>query len=109
MFLGRSSLRRPPILASNHEIGNGRQKTTREEDLLSSLPGGASDQLKRSCSYTWSIGRDILARQDAQRYGAKVIERLVKHLGSEFPGVEGFSPRNLKYMRSLEVHAKFEG
>ncbi len=27
--------------------------------------------------------------------------RLAKDLGVEFPGVEGFSPRNLKYMGSL--------
>jgi hypothetical protein len=43
----------------------------------------------------WSIGRDILARQDAEGWGAKVIDRLAKDLGTEFPGVEGFSPRNL--------------
>ena len=49
----------------------------------------------------WSIGRDILARQDAEGWGAKVIDRLGKDLANEFPGVEGFSPRNLKYMRSL--------
>jgi hypothetical protein len=44
----------------------------------------------------WSIGRDILAKQDAEGWGAKVIDRLAKDLGTEFPGVEGFSPRNLK-------------
>jgi predicted nuclease of restriction endonuclease-like (RecB) superfamily len=49
----------------------------------------------------WSIGRDILNRQQAEGWGAKVIERLAKDLGIEFPGVEGFSSRNLKYMRSL--------
>ena len=49
----------------------------------------------------WSIGRDILARQDAEGWGTKVIDRLGKDLGIEFPGVEGFSTRNLKYMRSL--------
>jgi predicted nuclease of restriction endonuclease-like (RecB) superfamily len=49
----------------------------------------------------WSIGREILVRQDAEGWGTKVIERLAKDLGVEFPGVEGFSPRNLKYMRSL--------
>lgn len=37
----------------------------------------------------------------SEGWGAKVIERLAKDLGAEFPGVEGFSPRNLKYMRSL--------
>ena len=49
----------------------------------------------------WSIGRDILVRQDKEGWGTKVIERLANDLGVEFPGVEGFSPRNLKYMRSL--------
>jgi predicted nuclease of restriction endonuclease-like (RecB) superfamily len=48
----------------------------------------------------WSIGREIPVRQDAEGWITKVIERLAKDLGVEFPGVEGFSPRNLKYMRS---------
>jgi predicted nuclease of restriction endonuclease-like (RecB) superfamily len=49
----------------------------------------------------WSIGRDILDRQLTEGWGTKVIERLAKDLGAEFPGVEGFSPRNLKYMRAF--------
>lgn len=49
----------------------------------------------------WSIGAEILIRQQAQGWGSKVIERLGRDLQARFPGVEGFSPRNLKYMRSL--------
>lgn len=49
----------------------------------------------------WEIGRDILARQAAQGWGAKVIERLALDLRSAFPGMKGFSPRNLKYMRAF--------
>jgi predicted nuclease of restriction endonuclease-like (RecB) superfamily len=49
----------------------------------------------------WSIGREILARQESEGWGAKVIDRLGRDLQARFPGVEGFSPRNLKYMRSL--------
>jgi predicted nuclease of restriction endonuclease-like (RecB) superfamily len=49
----------------------------------------------------WSIGREILERQRAEGWGAKVIERLSHDLQIEFPGVEGYSPRNLKYMRTL--------
>ena len=48
----------------------------------------------------WSIGREILVRQKTEGWGAKVIDRLGADLQKEFPGVEGFSPRNLKYMRS---------
>ena len=49
----------------------------------------------------WSIGREILTRQGTEGWGAKVIDRLGQDLQARFPGVEGFSPRNLKYMRSL--------
>src|SRR5215472_12414621 len=49
----------------------------------------------------WSIGRDILSRQKAEGWGAKIIDRLARDLGAEFPGVEGFSVRNLKYMRAF--------
>jgi predicted nuclease of restriction endonuclease-like (RecB) superfamily len=49
----------------------------------------------------WTVGREILVRQQAEGWGSKVIDRLGRDLQSRFPGVEGFSPRNLKYMRSL--------
>lgn len=49
----------------------------------------------------WQIGRDILARQAEQGWGAKVIDRLSQDLRSAFPEMKGFSPRNLKYMRAF--------
>lgn len=49
----------------------------------------------------WQIGRDILARQASQGWGAKVIERLAHDLRMAFPEMKGFSPRNLKYMRAF--------
>ena len=49
----------------------------------------------------WHIGRDILARQAAQGWGAKVVERLAHDLREAFPDMKGFSPRNLKYMRAF--------
>ena len=49
----------------------------------------------------WQIGRDILARQAEQGWGAKVIERLALDLRAAFPDMKGFSPRNLKYMRAF--------
>lgn len=49
----------------------------------------------------WQIGRDILARQAEQGWGAKVIERLANDLRAAFPDMKGFSPRNLKYMRAF--------
>lgn len=47
------------------------------------------------------IGRDILAWQAEQGWGAKVIDRLAHDLRAAFPDMKGFSPRNLKYMRAF--------
>jgi predicted nuclease of restriction endonuclease-like (RecB) superfamily len=49
----------------------------------------------------WQIGRDILDRQAAQGWGAKVIERLAHDLRSAFPQMKGFSRTNLMYMRAF--------
>ena len=49
----------------------------------------------------WQIGNEILARQQQQGWGAKVIDRLANDLRREFPSMKGLSPRNLKYMRAL--------
>lgn len=49
----------------------------------------------------WQIGRDILERQAREGLGVKVIERLAHDLRTAFPDMKGFSPRNLKYMRSF--------
>jgi len=45
------------------------------------------------------IGSEILARQDRQGWGAKVIDRLAVDLRAAFPDMRGLSASNLKYMR----------
>jgi predicted nuclease of restriction endonuclease-like (RecB) superfamily len=49
----------------------------------------------------WTLGTEILARQDTKGWGAKVVEKLAQDLRIEFPEMKGFSPRNLKYMRAF--------
>jgi len=49
----------------------------------------------------WRIGRDILDRQEREKWGAKVIDRLATDLKRSFPDMKGLSPRNLKYMRAF--------
>ncbi len=49
----------------------------------------------------WEIGRLTLKRQEAEGWGAKVIDRLSADLNREFPDQKGFSARNLKYMRKF--------
>lgn len=49
----------------------------------------------------WRIGDLILARQAAEGWGAKVIDRLSGDLRAAFPDMSGLSARNLKYMRAF--------
>jgi predicted nuclease of restriction endonuclease-like (RecB) superfamily len=49
----------------------------------------------------WNIGRSILDRQNSEGWGTKVIDRLSVDLKDEFPEMNGFSARNLKYMRKF--------
>src|SRR6266853_726014 len=49
----------------------------------------------------WSIGRDILHRQEQANWGDKVIDRIAADLRAAFPGMKGVSPRNFKYMRAF--------
>ncbi|MBE7538282.1 MAG: DUF1016 domain-containing protein [Opitutaceae bacterium] len=51
----------------------------------------------------WRIGNAILERQDRQGWGAKVVDRLSQDLRSAFPEMQGFSVRNLKYMRAFAL------
>ena len=49
----------------------------------------------------WRIGTLIRARRAEQGWGSKVIERLAADLRAAFPGMRGFSPRNLVYMQTF--------
>jgi predicted nuclease of restriction endonuclease-like (RecB) superfamily len=49
----------------------------------------------------WEMGKDIVHRQERERWGTAVIERLAQDLGGAFPGVAGFSTRNLWRMRAF--------
>jgi len=49
----------------------------------------------------WRIGKAILARQGREGWGSKVINRLAVDLQAEFPGMKGWSARNLRYMRQF--------
>ncbi len=49
----------------------------------------------------WQMGRAIDEKQQLHGWGDKVLERLAADLRSAFPGVEGFSSRNLYRMRAF--------
>jgi predicted nuclease of restriction endonuclease-like (RecB) superfamily len=49
----------------------------------------------------WQIGRDISRQIREQGWGAKFVDQFAADLRREFPDIKGFSPRNLRYMRSF--------
>ncbi|MCL2058628.1 MAG: DUF1016 N-terminal domain-containing protein [Oscillospiraceae bacterium] len=51
----------------------------------------------------WEIGEEINRKQHEQGWGKSVVEILAKELQKEFPGVQGFSTRNLWLMRSFYI------
>lgn len=51
--------------------------------------------------YYWSIGRDIVARDAENYYGAGFYKNLSEDLKAELPGVKGLSEKNLQYMKRI--------
>lgn len=49
----------------------------------------------------WGVGRSIVERQKNAKWGSSVIERLAADIQRAFPGVEGFSVRNVWSMRAF--------
>lgn len=51
----------------------------------------------------WEIGNLILIRQEKDGWGAKIIDQLSKDLKKTYPNMQGFSPRNLGYMKRFAM------
>ena len=49
----------------------------------------------------WEIGEEIDRQQREKGWGKSIVEVLAKELQKEFPGVQGFSARNLWLMRNF--------
>lgn len=49
----------------------------------------------------WDIGTHIVEKQETVGWGKAVVETLAKDLQKEFPGTQGYSARNLWYMRTF--------
>lgn len=54
----------------------------------------------------WEIGRELFEKQDNQGWGNSVVDNLEKDLVSEFPDMNGFSRRNLFYMKGFYTFYK---
>ena len=66
----------------------------------------ASSQIKAAIAVNeellrlyWDLGKIILEKQKVSSWGDGLIEQISTDLKSEFPNIQGFSVRNIKYMR----------
>ena len=60
-------------------------------------------------SLYWDIGKAIAEKRAEAGWGDAVIDQLSRDLKREFPGVEGFSPRNMRRMQQFYlVHSSPE-
>src|SRR6266404_261592 len=56
---------------------------------------------RRLVTLYWDIGQMIAARQKGESWGQAIVETLAADLRKEFPGIQGFSARNIWYMRTF--------
>ena len=49
--------------------------------------------------FNWQMGRDLSQKKAEERWGAGVVEQVSLDLRREFPKEDGFSARNLRYMK----------
>lgn len=49
--------------------------------------------------FNWELGRDLVQKKAEERWGAGVVEQVSLDLRREFPDADGFSTRNLSYMK----------
>lgn len=79
------------------------------EDFLNNLKTKIrSAQIKAALSVNrelialyWEIGKAIAEKQEKHGRGFAVVDQLAKDLQHEFPNIQGFSRRNLYYIRTF--------
>lgn len=55
----------------------------------------------------WDIGKEIFERRELDGWGNNALDRISKDLQREFPGIEGFSRRNMFRMKAFyQAYAK---
>lgn len=122
-FGGTSRPSVPPPLCENGQSEAAQKTPRRGENVRPSLDviatgyagllEGIKERIRRSqlraavaaneelIRLYWDVGREIVERQEREGWGKAVVRRLASDLQREFPGVSGFSPQNIWYMRAF--------
>lgn len=56
---------------------------------------------KETVSLYWNIGKSVSEKVRQAQWGKSIVEQLAKDLQSEFPGIRGFSARNIWRMKTF--------
>jgi predicted nuclease of restriction endonuclease-like (RecB) superfamily len=72
-----------------------------KEDIQQSQLKAAALVTQELTALYWRIGKMLSQKIMQEGWGAKTLEHLAKDLSSFFPGLSGFSLRNLQYMRKF--------
>jgi predicted nuclease of restriction endonuclease-like (RecB) superfamily len=64
---------------------------------------------KQTVLLYWEIGKSVSEKVSSEKWGKSVVEQLSKDLQTEFPGIRGFSARNIWNMKGFyEFYSKNE-
>lgn len=72
----------------------------KQQYRASQLKAAFSVNTEMICFY-WNLGGRIIEKQKNTTWGSKFLEQLSVDLRREFPGTQGFSVRNLQFMRQF--------
>ena len=83
------------------------------KDILSKIQLARYEMLKTVSMQTvalyWEIGKSVSQKVNQEKWGKSVVEQLSKDLQTEFPGIRGFSTRNIWRMKTFyEVYSENE-
>jgi len=97
-------VKKPSPTTKNTEVSTANYKkfiTSLKAKIRSAQIKGAIAVNRELIKLYWEIGKEILEKQERESWGSNVLERVARDLQNEFPGVEGFSRRNMFRMRAF--------
>jgi len=90
-----------PIPAGKAPVGYGELLEDLKARIRAAQVKAALSVNRELIALYWHVGRSIVERQRAEGWGRSIVDRLAKDLQQEFPGMAGFSPRNVWRMRAF--------
>lgn len=98
------------LTIANTNVSSGDYSLFRD-DILKRIRSAQYEAMravnKEMLSLYWEIGRQITERQQQLGWGKSVVENLSRDIQEEFPGIQGFSARNIWDMSRL--YSEYQG